>query len=224
MRKTLALAVTLAASLLTASTGMAAEITGEYLEARSCDVYTGPCFANAEMGLAGKDALMAWKVDEGSWKGVSLQGLKVALVLKAEGTLGYDGIFPMKAGKIKSVILVDEKASKQQKDALVAFVKDSAKDLTKNVVKVESTSMKLENDHLDGKGIFEAGKIAKIETRALKADDCVCTNEIVYYQPLTKVDNFSPAYLKTMSFQGKGLNTRWTNHDIRSSFLATFRK
>jgi hypothetical protein len=219
------LLLTAAAVVLSASSvGLAAEISGEYLEARSCDVYTGPCFANAEMGLAGKDALMAWKVDQGSWKGVSLDGLKVALVLKAEGTLGYDGIFPMKAGKIKSVILVDEKASPAQRIALVQFVKDTAQDLTKHVVKIQSTPMKLENNHLDGKGIFEAGKLAKIETRALKADDCVCTNEVVYYQPLTKVDNFSPAYSKTLSFQGDGLNNRWTTHHIRSAFLATFRK
>ncbi|MCH7987705.1 MAG: DUF1326 domain-containing protein [Planctomycetes bacterium] len=219
------LLLTAAVVVLSASSaGLAAEISGEYLEARSCDVYTGPCFANAEMGLAGKDALMAWKVDQGSWNGVSLDGLKVALVVKAEGTLGYDGVFPMKAGKIKSVILVDEKASSKQRDALVEFVKDMAKDLTKNVVKIQNVPMKLENNHLDGKGIFEAGKLAKIETRALKADDCVCTNEFVYYQPLTKVDNFSPAYSMTLSFQGNGLNSRWTMHNTRSAFLATFRK
>ena len=68
--------LTAALVLLSAvSTGLAAEITGEYLEARTCDVYTGPCFANAEMELAGKEALLAWKVDQGSWKGVSLDGL-----------------------------------------------------------------------------------------------------------------------------------------------------
>jgi hypothetical protein len=51
------------------STGAAAEISGEYLEARTCDVYTGPCFANGEVGIAGKEAVMAWKVDEGKWAG-----------------------------------------------------------------------------------------------------------------------------------------------------------
>ena len=87
MRNVLFLLATVAI-LPASSAGLAAEISGEYLEARSCDVYTGPCFANAEMGLAGKDALMAWKVDEGSWKGVSLDGLKVALVLKCPGNVG----------------------------------------------------------------------------------------------------------------------------------------
>lgn len=202
----------------------AAQIKGEYLEARTCDVYTGPCFANAEMDLAGKEALMAWKVEEGTWNDVSLSGLGVAVVMSAQGTLGDDGIFGMKAGKIRSVILVDENATKAQHEALVAFAKDSAKKLTGDVTSIQRVPFELKNDHLSGTGVFKAGKIAKIETRALKADDCVCTNEIVYYKPLSKVYDSSPAYSKTLSFTGEGLNNRFTNHALRSAFLATFRK
>jgi len=217
--------LTIAALLLVpAASASAASISGEYLEARTCDVYTGPCFANAEMDQSGKEAVMAWKIEKGSWNNVTLNGLTVALVVNAQGTLGDDGVFPMRAGKITSVILVDEKANTAQQQALLAFVKDSAKKLTKNVVKVRRVPMLLKNNHLDGKGVFTAGKIAKIETRKLQKGDCVCTNEIVYYQPLTKVQNFSPAYSQTLSFQGKGLNNRWTTRNIRSAFLATFRK
>lgn len=202
----------------------AADISGEYLEARTCDVYTGPCFANAEINIAGKKAVMAWKVDRGSWNNVELDGLSVALIVRAEGTLGDDGIFGMKPGKTDAVILVDEKASADQQQALVAFVKESAAELADNVVRVEATAMSLQNDHLDGRGLFEAGKLAKIETRALKKSDCVCTNEEIFYQPLTNVENFSPAYSQTLSFQGEGLNGKFTNHGLRSAFLATFRK
>lgn len=201
----------------------AGTITGEYLEARTCDVYTGPCFANAEMSLAGKEAVLAWKIDKGTWKDVTIDGLGVALVVKAEGTLGTDGVFPMKAGKTAAVIIVDENASAAQRDALVAFVKDSAKDLTKNVLNVVSAPIKLENDHLEGKGVFSAGKLASIETRQMRKNDCVCTNEMIFYQPLTKVENFSPAYALRQSYQGEGLNGKWTSCNTRSAFLATFR-
>jgi len=222
--RSFAIAAAAAALLLPAGTASAAKITGEYLEARTCDVYTGPCFANAEMDQSGKEALMAWKIEKGAWNDVKLNGLTVALVLSAEGTLGYDGVFPMRAGKIKSVILVDRKADSQQQAALVAFVKDTAKEIVGDVKRVRRMSMSLKNNHLDGKGVFTAGKLAKIETRKLKDSDCVCTNEIIYYQPLTKVKNSSPAYLKTLSFQGDGLNNKWTTHNIRSAFLATFRR
>jgi hypothetical protein len=202
----------------------AAQISGEYLEARTCNVYTGPCFANAEMSLTGKEALMAWKVDKGQWNDVKLDGLGVAVVVTAQGTLGYDGVFPMEAGKMKSIIMVDRRASKEQHDALVAFVKSTAKDYTKNVLKVEKVPFELKNNHLDNVGVFKAGKMAEISTRKLKASDCVCSNEVVFYQPLTKIENASAAYSKKISFQGPDLGTKFVNRGIRSSFLGTFRR
>jgi hypothetical protein len=50
-----------AAAVLLAAAGpaAAAEITGQYVEARTCDVYTGACFANADTGIAGKHAVLA---------------------------------------------------------------------------------------------------------------------------------------------------------------------
>src|SRR4051812_24282036 len=63
-------------------------ISGDYLEVRSCDVYTGSCFANSEMNLTGKEGMMLWSVREGSWKGTKLDGLTVIAVVKVDGTLG----------------------------------------------------------------------------------------------------------------------------------------
>jgi len=210
--------------LLTGSVVHSAEISGEYIEARSCDVYTGPCFANAQMGLAGKDALLAWKVDEGRWNGVNVSGLGVALVLNSEGTLGTDGVFPMKAGAIQSVILVDDKASAQQQVALIDFVRQSAKEVVGSIQEVKRVPLSLKNDHLAGHGVFQAGNVAGIETRALKKGDCTCSNEAAYYLPLAKVENTSPAYANTLSYTGGGLGGRWTLHNVRSAFLGTFER
>lgn len=221
--KAFSLLMTTVLFMVSAETTMAGTITGEYLEARTCDVYTGPCFANAEMSLAGKEAVMAWKIDRGTWKDVAIDGLGVALVVKAEGTLGTDGVFPMKPGKTAAVIIVDENASSEQRGALIAFVKHNAKELTKNVINIVSAPITLKNDHLEGKGVFSAGKLASIETRKMQKLDCVCTNEMIYYQPLTKVENFSPAYTLKQAYQGEGLNGKWTSNNTRSAFLATFR-
>lgn len=210
--------------LLCATTASAAKITGEYLEARTCSVYTGPCFANAEMGLCGKEALMAWKVDKGDWNGVKLDGIGAALILKAENTLGFDGIFPQKPGKMAAVMIIDSKASPKQLSAMVEFVRDAAKEYTGNILRVRRAPIVLKNDHLKKKAQFSAGGLAEIKTRALKKEDCVCTNEVVYYLPLTKVENFSPAFSLKMSYQGKTLGRRFTNYGTRSAFLATFRR
>ncbi|WP_166824549.1 DUF1326 domain-containing protein [Thalassoroseus pseudoceratinae] len=206
------------------SSAGAATIEGEYLEARSCNVYTGPCFANGEMELAGKEALLAWKVEKGTWNDVDLAGRGVALVVSSETTLGSDGVFPMKPGKVESVVLVDENATAEQKQALVAFAKDSAGKLAADVKEIQSVPFTLENDHLSSRGQFQAGEIAKIQTRKLKKGDCVCSNEIVFYQPLVKVENAHPAFSLDHTFKGKGLQKSWSGGGERGAFLGTFRK
>ena len=57
---------------LASSLASAAGIRGDYVEARTADVFTGPCFSNAEVFIYGNHAVLAWKVDEGAWKGVDL--------------------------------------------------------------------------------------------------------------------------------------------------------
>src|SRR5438034_2493046 len=97
-----------------ASTQSAPTISGDYLEVRSCDVYTGPCFANAEMNLTGKEGMLLWSVREGSWNGVNLTGLNVMAVVRTDGTLG-DLKYEPRSGE--AVLIVDAKADGKQKDA-----------------------------------------------------------------------------------------------------------
>src|SRR5437763_9255506 len=85
----------------------AQQIHGDYLETRSADIYTGQCFANGEVNLVGNEAILAWRVSDGAWDGVSLNGLTVAAAVKANGTLGdpYENPYPAPA-----VILVEDQA------------------------------------------------------------------------------------------------------------------
>jgi len=207
-----------------ATSVQAAQISGEYIESRTCDVYTGPCFANGQIGQAGREALMAWKVDKGSWNNVDLAGLGVVLVMNANDTLGFNPSFAVNPFPVTSVILVDSKANPDQRAALVAFVKDSEPKLAEKVVRVDSVPITLVNDHLAGKGQLVAGKVAKIETRAMSKKDCVCTNESIFYPPLTKISNSQPAYALKMSFEGQGLESTWDLNGGRSAFLGTFRR
>src|SRR5881409_607782 len=96
------LALTVVALLVIVGPVSAASISGQYVEARTCDVYTGPCFANADTGLSGKHAVMAWKVERGTLDNVSLDGLSVVAVVQASDTLGL-----LQTGQAKAVVIVD---------------------------------------------------------------------------------------------------------------------
>ena len=62
--KSFLLSAAILSILLAAPLASAGTIQGIYMETRTCQVYTGPCFANAEIGLAGKNAIMAWKIQQ----------------------------------------------------------------------------------------------------------------------------------------------------------------
>src|ERR1043166_587975 len=121
MRFRLPVLVVLAVAFL--SIGLfAQQIHGDYIETRSADVYTGQCFANGEVNLVGNQALVAWRVASGSWEGGPLDGLVgVAGALRANATLGdpYANPYP-----VRSVLLVDERATPRQRQALVAFARE----------------------------------------------------------------------------------------------------
>src|SRR4051812_1143883 len=111
----------------------AGPLSGQYVEARTCDVWTGACFANAEMHVTGKHALMAWRIDQGERDGVKLDGLSVVAVVEANETLGLPQKTPGKA-----VLLVDARADAAQRAALIATAKQLGGVLTRNVVAVEA--------------------------------------------------------------------------------------
>src|SRR5947209_9779766 len=102
----------LLAALLSAD--VSATVRGQYVEARTCDVFTGSCFANADTGLTGRNAVMAWQVESGAVGGTRIDGLGVVAVVAAGETLGLKQTAPGKA-----VVIVDEKATPAQRAALV---------------------------------------------------------------------------------------------------------
>ncbi len=221
MRRTLAASFAGLVLLILAVVPASATIQGDYIEVRSADVYTGPCFANAEVGQVGEQAILAWRVKAGSWQGVKLDGLSIVAVVRASATLGDPDHSPYPA---KSVLIIDERASSGQRKALEEFAQSMAGQLLRNVVRVERAGINLavgEGDH-NGSVKLVAGNLARIETRSLCAHDHICGNEFVYYPPLVPLAHATPAYTLIEAFNGQGLGVDWSRSDKRSAFIGTF--
>src|SRR4051812_19232781 len=210
---------------LTASTGLAANhpptISGDYLEVRSCDVYTGYCFANSEMGLTGKEGMLVWSVREGTWNGTKLDGLSVLAIIHADGTLG-DLKYEPRSGN--AVLIVDDKGDKKQKEALADFARTMAGKLIAKTVAVRSEPIqaKLGVCSKGGCASVTAGNLVEISTTCLSAKHDVCGNEETYYPPLSKVEGAYPVFTDVATFTGKGLDVTWQISGKRSAFLASF--
>ncbi|MBI4559056.1 MAG: DUF1326 domain-containing protein [Candidatus Hydrogenedentes bacterium] len=197
-------------------------ITGKYLEVRSCDVFTGPCFANAEVGQSGREAILTWVVDHGTWNEVALDGLKVIAVVRADRTLGN---VQDEGCRADSILIVDEKATAVQRDTLVAMAKTLGGRVVCNVADVQTSAIEANLGTCAKQGCASV-KTDELEvsTRCLGDKDHVCGNETAYYPPLTDVKDALPAFTTLSSFKGQGLEATWNDFDRRSAFLATFER
>jgi Protein of unknown function (DUF1326) len=219
MRYRLPALLVLALSCLSTSLP-AQQIRGDYIETRSADVYTGQCFANGEVNLVGKEAILAWHVQTGSWDGVPLDGLTIAAAVRAKATLGDPYANPYPA---QSVLLVDDQATPQQSAALISFAKQMGGELLKNVDQTISAPMEMIVNHeRHGVALLRAGQFATVQTRSLGDKDHVCGNEVTFYPPLTQVTHSMPAVAITDAYRGPGLGESWDTHGRRSAFIGTF--
>jgi len=217
MARWLALAVF--ALAVTAVPCSAAPLTGQYVEARTCDVWTGPCFANADMNLSGKHAVMAWKVEKGSLDDVALDGLGVVAVVAASDTLGLE-----QTGPAQAVLIVDKKANAAQRKALIRFAQQQGGKLLKNVVAVQDAAVDLTVCNCHGGACTElkAGG-AHIKTRCLDGNhDKACGNETAFFPPLASGVKALPAAAVEHGYSGRGLNGIWQESDRRGAYVGSF--
>lgn len=205
-----------------AATPQAPQITGQYIEARTADIWTGPCIANSEMNLTGKLAMMAWHIDRGTWGGVSLDGLNVVAAVRSNNTLGDPDTNPLPA---RAVMIVDQTASAAQRTALVNFAQSQTSGLLNDVIAVKampiSFQMNVGGNHMAA--TLVAGNMLRVTTRGIGATDELCHNEEVYYPPLaSNLIHSMPAVATTASYQGGHLGATWNESERRGVFLANF--
>ena len=195
-------------------------LTGKYVEARTCQIYTGPCFANGEVGSVGKRAILTWRIDEGQFAGADLAGRSVALIVKASHTLGFNGL--QDPDRTRAIVIVDVSADDQQADALQRFALSQTGIHRSDVAGTyrEDIEMQFDVDALTAE--VKVGDFAHLVTRKARHGDCICSNESAYYPPLTKLKGFVPGVTIEGEVRARRLGTRWSIPDSRTAYLGTF--
>jgi hypothetical protein len=216
---TFALVLALPAMAATPADTGAATISGDYAEFRTADVYTGPCFANGEVGLTGDEAVLAWHVKAGAWESVPLDGLNVLAVVRASATLGSPYSNPLPA---RAVMIVDARANTEQRAALVRFARAQAGPLLSNVLAVETSPIHFQLGAQHGVVSVEA-KNVRISTRSIAPGDEICHNEEVFYQPLAShLTHAMPAVTLEGTYTGNHLGATWHDAGRRGAFVGHF--
>jgi hypothetical protein len=215
------LPVFVAGALLAAWPSMAAgspALTGEYVEARTAEVFTGGCIMSSEAETIGRQAVMAWRIGHGAFEGVPLDGLSVVAAVAGDRNLGIREIGGAEPTAVRAAIIVDDRATPAQRDALVQFVRRISNGLIDRVVDVTPAPIRFESDgHLVRVKAAEANLVVQRHMH----HDPSC-GAMQWFHPLAQVDEAMIGLTDANSFAGRELGTRWSDPNRRSGFVGTF--
>jgi len=216
MRRTILTA--LLAGLVAAPLGArGGSINGAYVEARTAEVFAGGCIMNGEAATTGREALLAWKVDRGSFDGVALNGLAVVAAVAGDVNLGvreFGGDTP----HTRAALFVDDRATPAQRVALVAMAKHLSNGIVGSVVELTPTTIQfVEEDQ----AIRVSAKSLRLTVDKEMKHDPTCGGK-QWFHPLSTVDGAAMGTTAENAFSGAALGTRWSDPNKRSSFFGTF--
>jgi len=205
----------LAASPLLA--GAKGSVTGAYVEARTAEVFTGGCIMNSEAETMGKQAVLAWKVDRGTFNGITIDGLSVVAAVSGDRNLGMTEMGGEKP-VVRSAIYVDQRANAAQQLALVGMANELSKGIIGTIVQVTPAPIQF-TDH--GSEIQVTAGPASLDVNKHLTHDPTC-GAVQWFHPLSSVDEAAIGVASQHIFTGSALGTKWSDPNKRSAFFGTF--
>ena len=216
-----ALSVIAAISLSVVSLGGddKARITGEYVEARTAEVFAGGCIMNSEAETMGRQAIMAWRITSGAFDGVTLDGLTVAAAVAGDRNLGMREMGGEEPTAVKAIIIVDPRATARQRDALVKFVRELSGGLITHVVGVDVAPVRfaISQNYVE---VSVPHSMTLTVNKDMKHDPSC--GAMQWFKPFTKLAHAAMGVAEAHEYSGKGLGTQWSSPNKRSAFFGTF--
>ncbi len=196
------------------SRGESGVIRGDYVEVRTASVFAGACHYNGEVTTTGRDALMAWNVKEGQWRGVDLVGVNVVAIITADSNLSDND------AARSSEIVIGSNASDAQSRAILEALKNRYASSFGKVVSVRRATLSFEHE---GKSYsVTANNVASINVEAMPNDLCCKMPNLVWYSPLVPLESRKVGYTKRAFYAGDAVGDAWQRSGENSAFYGSF--
>src|SRR5882757_989688 len=200
-----------------ASVSAGGRLSGSYVEARTAEVFTGGCIMNSEAETMGKQAVLAWKVDRGSFNGIAIDGLSVVAALSGDRNLGMTEMGGEKAA-VRSAMFVDQRANPAQQIALVAMANELSKGLVGTIVQVTPTAIQF-TDRGGEINVSSAQVSLAVSKHLTHEPTC---GAMQWFHPFASMDDSAMGVTSQHLFTGSALGTKWSDPNKRSAFFGTF--
>src|SRR4051794_16621496 len=219
-------ALALSALLLIGGAGLSASgpaaaatsVTGDYVEARTAEVFAGGCILGSEGEPAGREAILAWRVGQGRVNGVSLDGLSIVAVVAGDTSLGMHEIGGAAPSRIKAALRVDGRATPAQRDALVELARSLAPGVVRDIVDVRMVPIEFTRD---GHHVAVQAGEAALDVAAHLHHDPNC-GALQWFEPLASTAGAGLGVTNVQRWPGPSLGSQWDQTARKSSFIGTF--
>jgi hypothetical protein len=196
------------------SLGESVAVRGDYVEVRTASVFAGACHYNGEVTTTGRDALMAWNVNSGQWRGVDLAGVRVVAIVTADANLSDND------AARQSEIVIGNNASDEQSRAILEAVRSKYATSLGRIISVRRGPLSFE--HQGKTYSVTANNVASIDVEAMPNDLCCKMPNLVWYSPLVPLENRKVGYTTKARYTGDVVGDAWQRSGENSAFYGRF--
>jgi hypothetical protein len=189
------------------------EPAGEFVELHSCDLYTGGCTASSESTLLGRQLFRVWSINQGTWDGQDLAGLKVALLELGSVNLAEKGAV---ADRVE--IFVPKGLALAKKEALLSWMTS----LTITPTSTRVVEAEILYQRLGSVANVAVGNSISLSTMAIGKCNLGACGQTLWYEPQVEHSSFEVVACQVSEIRDSSMNFLWTDHNRPNVFLASF--
>ena len=217
--RTCCLAAALLSLAVSASAGDRGRVVGEYVEARTAEVFAGGCIMNSEAETAGRQAVMAWRITSGRYDGVMLDGLAITAAVAGDRNLGMREMGGEEPHVVRAILTVDARATSAQQAALASLAKELSGGLITEVVRVDVAPIRFD---VTGQTIDVSADALRLTVNKAMVHDPSC-GAMQWFKPFsTQLTQSAMGTAEAHAFSGAGLGSKWSAPNKKSAFYGTF--
>ncbi|HYL94088.1 MAG TPA: DUF1326 domain-containing protein [Alphaproteobacteria bacterium] len=176
-------------------------VAGEYVEARSGEVYTCGCLFSSEQVTAGKEAILAWHIREGEYRGTALAGVKAAAVIVGKGNLG------LTATNRTSVLYVNQGSTSDQQEAVVDLLSHNYGQVLGEIISVHTAPVSFDKNN--GETYVRIDNIAAVVIRSVRLPEDAHPGSFLWYGPFIPMKAPMLATTLYYRFWGPDFRRQW---------------
>lgn len=195
-----------------AATTGSQKVTGDYVEARTASVFAGACHYNGELVTTGQEAIAAWDVTSGYWKGANLSGVKAMAAVGSDNNLG-------EPGERRSELVIDSAVSDTQAAAFTDMLRTECGKQMGSIISVRRGPVTFV--HEGGYKVKSEG-LGAMTVKPMPDAACCKQPNLVWYSPLAPIEGRKVGYTVEANYSSEKVGDRWQRGDENSAFYGTF--